>query len=188
RWIFYALALALTLVAMRFAGGQDRSDSQPSVVAAQRAERPAREPATDVGQVDTSPAVRLELLGERAATSPTQDPFQSRSWEPPVSLVAAAPAPPPRPEAPPLPFTYLGKLVEEASTTLFLAREDRNYVVRTGDTIEGTYRIEEIRDEAAVLVYLPLKSKQTLAFAAGVQSGDNDTDPPKRRGGLRRRP
>ena len=189
RWIFYALALALTLVAMRFAGGQDRSDSQPSVAAAQRAERPVREPTADVGQVDTPPALRLELLGERAAPPlPAQDPFQSRSWEPPVSLVAAAPAPPRRPEAPPLPFTYLGKLVEDATTTLFLAREDRNYVVRAGDTIEDTYRIEEIRDEAAVFVYLPLKSKQTLAFATGAQNADGDTDPPKRRGGPRKRP
>ena len=187
RWIFYALALALTLIAMRLAGGEDRSDLRPSVAAAQRADRPARETSPDVGHVDTLPAVRLELLGERAATPPAQDLFQSRSWEPPAPVIA--PAPPPRPEAPPLPFTYLGKLVEDARTTLFLAREDRNYVVRTGDTIEGTYRIEEIRDEAAVLVYLPLKSKQTLAFAAGVQTAGGDAAaPPQRRGGSRRRP
>ncbi len=188
RWIFYALALALTLIAMRFAGGQDRSDPQSSVAAAQRAERPVRETSADVGRVDTLPAVRLELLGERAATPPVQDPFQSRSWEPPAPAPVVAAARPPRPEAPPLPFTYLGKLVEDARTTLFLAQADRNYVVRTGDTIEGTYRIEEIRDEAAVLVYLPLKSKQTLAFAAGVQSTDTGTAPPQRRGGPRRLP
>ena len=105
----------------------------------------------------------------------------------PAPVVVAA-APPPRPEAPPLPFTYLGKLVEDGRTTLFLAREDRNYVVRAGDTIDGTYRIEEIRDAAAVFVYLPLKSKQTLAFAAGAPSDAGDTAPPERRGGRRKRP
>jgi hypothetical protein len=188
RWVFYALALALTLVAMRFAGGQDRSDSQSSVAAAQRAERHVRETPGDAERIDTAPAVRLQLLGERvAAAPPAQDPFQSRSWEPPAPPVVAA-APPPRPEAPPLPFTYLGKLLEDGQTTLFLAREDRNYVVRSGDTIDGTYRIEEIRDAAAVFVYLPLKSKRTLAFAAGAPSDAGDTAPPERRGGRRKRP
>lgn len=189
RWIFYALALALTLVAMRFAGGQDHSATPSSLAAPQRSDRPVRETAADVGRVDTPAAVRLELLGERTgAPPPAQDPFQSRSWEPPAPVVVA-PAPPRRPEAPPLSFTYLGKLVEDAGTTLFLARDDRNYVVRTGDTIEGTYRIEEIRDEAAVLIYLPLKSKQTLAFAAGASAtpGD-DTAPSERRSSRRRRP
>ena len=188
RWIFYALALALTLVAMRFAGGQDRSDSQSSVAAAQRAERPVREPRP------MSAALTLRrrfALSFSASASPRHRRRRIRFSRGPGSRrlrVVVAAAPPPRPEAPPLPFTYLGKLVEDGRTTLFLAREDRNYVVRTGDTIDGTYRIEEIRDAAAVLVYLPLKSKQTLAFAAGAQSADGDTAPPQRRGGRRKRP
>ena len=49
---------------------------------------------------------------------------------------------------------------------MFLAKQDRNYIVRAGDTIEGTYLVEKIGDEALVLVYLPLKAKQTLAFVA----------------------
>jgi hypothetical protein len=189
RWIFYVLALAFTLVAMRFAGGQEHSATQSSVAGPQRADRPVRETTADVGRVDTLPSIRLELLSERSVPQPPAgDPFQSRSWEPPAPVVAPAPARPPRPETPPLPFTYLGKLVEDASTILFLAREDRNYVVRTGDTIEGTYRIEEIRDEAAVFIYLPLKSKQTLAFATGAAATAGDGAPSERRGSRRRRP
>ena len=60
----------------------------------------------------------------------------------------------------------MGKLVDDGTTMVFLARQDRNYVVRAGDTIDGTYRIDKIGDEAIELVYLPLKAKQTLPFTA----------------------
>ena len=63
-----------------------------------------------------------------------------------------------------MPFAYLGKLVEDATTTVFLARQDRNYIVRAGDTIDGTYRVERIGDDALVVTYLPLKIQQTLPF------------------------
>ncbi len=99
--------------------------------------------------------------------APTGDPFQERSWAPRARSggadAGAASAPPP--QAPPLPFAYMGKLVEDATTTVFLARQDRNYVVRAGDTIDGTYRVERIGDDGLVVTYLPLKIQQTLPFA-----------------------
>ncbi len=97
--------------------------------------------------------------------SPAGDPFQAQSWQPPEQAIRRH-VPAPRPEAPPLPFAYLGKLVDEATTTVFLAKQDRNYIVRAGDTIEGTYRVEKVGDDALVLVYLPLKARQTLPFVA----------------------
>jgi hypothetical protein len=164
RWILYAVALVLTLVAVRWAGGQDRTEAQPAAPAP-RAERPVRD--ADPARADAVPEVRLDLLGKRAAVAPAGDPFRAQSWEPPVEQrVRRAAPPPPPPQAPPIPFAYMGKLVDDGTTTVFLARADRNYVVRAGDTIDGTYRIEKIGDEAVELVYLPLKARQTLPFTA----------------------
>ena len=60
----------------------------------------------------------------------------------------------------------MGKLVADAATTVFLSRQDRNYVVRAGDTIDGTYRVERIAEDALVVTYLPLKIQQALPFTA----------------------
>jgi hypothetical protein len=162
RWIFYAIALALTLIAVKWAGGQDRADAAP---AAQQdaAARPASAPAA---ATERTPELRLDLLGARASPAPAGDPFQARSWapEPSPAEVTRRRAPPPPPQAPPVPFAYLGKLVEDATTMVFLSQGDRNYVVRAGDTIEGTYRVDRVGDDRLDLTYLPLKTKQTLPF------------------------
>jgi hypothetical protein len=177
RWILYVLALAFTLAAVRWAGGQDRTEPGPAAEAS-RAERPVREAPADAARPEALPEVRLDQLVKRTAPTPNGDPFQPQSWAPQEQAVRRA-LPPPRPQAPPLPFAYLGKLVEEATTTVFLAKQDRNYIVRPGDTIDGTYRIEEVGDEAVVLVYLPLKTRQTLRLTATPGPVPAGARPPK---------
>jgi len=168
RWIIYAVALALTLVAVKWAGGQDGAEN--GVAAARQADeaaKPARGAPAGAAATERVPEVRLDLLGSRTSPAPAGDPFQARSWAPAPEPEPASRRrlPPPPPQAPPLPFAYIGKLVEDATTTVFLARQDRNYVVRAGDTIDGTYRVERIADEALVVTYLPLKIQQTLPFS-----------------------
>jgi len=168
RWIIYAVALALTLVAVRWAGGQDGADN--GVAAARQAgeaAKPARGAPAAAAATERVPELRLDLLGSRTSPAPAEDPFQARSWAPapdPEAPRRRLPAPPP--QAPPLPFAYMGKLVEDAATTVFLSRQDRNYVVRAGDTIDGTYRVERIAEDALVVTYLPLKIQQALPFTA----------------------
>ncbi|MGH8698612.1 MAG: hypothetical protein ACREVS_19150, partial [Burkholderiales bacterium] len=87
------------------------------------------------------------------------------SWEPPPTAVRRS-LPPPPPQAPPLPFAYLGKMVDGAQTTVFLAASDRNYLARAGDTLDGRYRVESIAEDGLAFTYLPLGTKQVLTFAA----------------------
>jgi len=188
RWIIYALALALTLVAVKWAGGQDRAENGAAAARqAEEAAKPARGAPAVAAAAERVPELRLELLGSRTSPAPAGDPFQARSWAPPPD--AEAPRrrlPPPPPQAPPLPFAYMGKLVEDATTTVFLSRQDRNYVVRAGDTIEGTYRVERVADDGLVVTYLPLKIQQTLPFReagtapAALAPGALGAKPPKR--------
>ena len=60
----------------------------------------------------------------------------------------------------------MGKLVDATATTVFLARQDRNYIVRAGDTIDGMYRVETVGDDALEFLFLPLKAKLTLPLTA----------------------
>ena len=47
-------------------------------------------------------------------------------------------------------------------TTVFLAQQDINHVVKKGDVINGIYRVEEAEPGRVVLTYLPLEQRQTL--------------------------
>lgn len=166
RWILYCVALVLTVVAVQWAGGQDRAQDETIVSAA--VERPQREPARNNAAPQQAPAIDLDKLAARTqSATPASDPFAARSWEAMAREEArknTPPPPPPKPQAPPLPFHYLGKLVEDGHTTVFLADRERNYVVRKGDTVNGTWRIEEIAQDHLTVSFLPLRSKQTLAF------------------------
>ncbi len=61
----------------------------------------------------------------------------------------------------------MGKLAEDQSTTVFLISGDRNLVVKLGDVIDNTYRLDEVTDSTVVLTYLPINQRQSLPI--GVQ-------------------
>lgn len=84
--------------------------------------------------------------------------FRAQSWQPPPP----PPAPPEKPKAPPLPFTYLGHLVEDKGIALFLGRQQRTLIVRAGDVIDGTHRVDAVSAQRAVFTYLPLDIQQPL--------------------------
>lgn len=94
------------------------------------------------------------------------DPFTTfvpKPKAPPV--VAAPPPPPPAPVAPALPFTYLGRMVEENNTVLFLSKQDQSYSVKVAGIIDKNYRVESINDDQVVFTYLPLNIQQTLSIS-----------------------
>lgn len=66
-----------------------------------------------------------------------------------------------RPEAPPLPFRYLGKWIEGGKRSIFIANGDQSFAVAAGDRI-GEYRVDSITEAEIRFTYLPLKTKQSL--------------------------
>jgi hypothetical protein len=65
-----------------------------------------------------------------------------------------------------LPFAYLGKLIDADKVSVFLTSGDRNWVVRSGDTIDGAYRVEAIGDRTMTFTYLALDIRQELGIGA----------------------
>jgi hypothetical protein len=112
------------------------------------------------------PEVEMQRLGSRVPKRATADPFESDPWVHAQTEDARRNAPrppPPPPQAPPLPYAFLGRLIDENHTTVFLTSGDRNYAVRTGDIVDGAYRVEEVSERTVTFTYLPLDSGQVLA-------------------------
>ncbi|POF38806.1 hypothetical protein B0D71_29120 [Pseudomonas laurylsulfativorans] len=104
--------------------------------------------------------------------SPAGDLFAARSWKPapvlgtvieqPVVVTQEVQVP----TAPPLPFQFVGRLDDRSDLQVFLQNGEKIYVVRKGDVIDETWRIERISDEELSLVYLPLHLAQTLSVGS----------------------
>ena len=172
RWILLGGLLAATLAAAAWVG--DRAASDPELVAASEADSnaaPSRSSRDDAAT--RPPQLNLEKLRSRELGTASRDPFAVRKprmqkpgppvQAPPPAQVVAAPPPPP-PSAPPLPFTYMGKLVEGDDVVVFLSQGERNLVARQGETIDSIYRVERIAEGAITLTYLPLDQRQTIVI------------------------
>ena len=94
-------------------------------------------------------------------TASTGNLFAVRSWLPP----APPPAKPPAPQAPALPFKYLGKMIEGNEVVAFVGQGALTHLMRKGSVVRD-YKVEEVTDTEMLLVYLPLNEKQRLTFGS----------------------
>jgi hypothetical protein len=173
RWAVLSGLLAASLAAAAWVRNS-ADDADSGIVAAIPAEK-GGEPAAGTPQIERNatpsatppPAtqVHLEKLAARSAGTLVRDPFAAPI--PPAAKrarsVAKTPAAIPlRRSAPPVPFTYMGKLRSGDDTAVFVTQGDRNLVLHEGDTIDSVYRVEHIADSAITLLYLPLDERQTI--------------------------
>lgn len=102
---------------------------------------------------------KVEEAREQMAEDATKvDAFAPRNFSPVLPPQAQAPA---KKVAPPLPFRYLGKMIEDGKLKVFLARGEESLSVHAGQKL-GEYRIDKVTDSEIVFTYLPLKTKQSL--------------------------
>ncbi|MDU9404282.1 hypothetical protein RTH46_17480 [Pseudomonas sp. zfem004] len=106
------------------------------------------------------------------AIKPSRDLFPSQQWTAPQTLatvteqpVVAAPVVV-APTAPELPFEFVGRLGDRDDLQVFLQNGEKLYVVRQGDVIEDTYRLDRVSATELSLVYLPLHQSQTLSVGS----------------------
>jgi hypothetical protein len=69
-----------------------------------------------------------------------------------------------QPTVPELPFTFVGRMIDGNEVSLFLSRNDRQYVAKVNDVLDNSYRVDKITAVSAVLTYLPMNTQQTLTF------------------------
>jgi hypothetical protein len=110
-------------------------------------------------KLQTSVDIDLAKLDARIDEGAKVDAFAPRNFAPVVPPQAAAAQA--KPEAPALPFKYIGKMVEDGKLSVFLANGDESITVHAGQRI-GDYRVDKITEAEVRFTYLPLKTKQSL--------------------------
>ena len=122
-----------------------------------------REKPAEVFVQEKRPEARdfdLSRLGRPAAEAPASDPFAVRSFGAPAAAqTAAAPA---RPEAPELPFRYMGKVIEDGKLEILLLRGEEHFAVAAGQKVGEEYRLDKVGASSLTFTYLPMKKKQTM--------------------------
>lgn len=165
-----AMAVALVAAALLVVFG----DNTPEDVVAEpveRAQAPAAAPATETRAApdkDKNVAI-LRLVPREVLIGDSDDRFDGgengvfarQDWTPPPPPPAPAPAPAP-PSAPPLPFTFIGKSLQDGVWEIYLARGERTHLVRENTVIDGMYRVDAIKPPVLTLTYLPLNQVQQL--------------------------
>lgn len=118
----------------------------------------------------------LEVLNIRPRTTEIEDDaeggrlFASSQWagsNKQVPVNAVADLPPPPPQAPPLPFLFLGRYEDAGQSAIFLQYNAQNLVVRQGDTLGEQYKVEKLDRTTLNLRYLPLNQVQSLDVGPG---------------------
>jgi hypothetical protein len=142
--------------------------------ALQLAERPAR----------AVPAATQAVAGPAAAPRPgdvleikprgVQDGPEGAEWFSARNAAALRPTAPkvevtvaplliaPAPQAPPLPFRFLGRYDDDGDEAVFLQNNEQTLVVRVGETVQSNYKIVALSANTLTLRYLPLDLEQTL--------------------------
>lgn len=165
-WIMGALLIGTAWLAFT----TDKPSASSIVEASARPKQ--SEPRGISTSVKTTPAINVLTLKPRDTLigtdqSSTQTSlFSSQSWTPPPPPPSPPPkpVPPPPPTAPPVPFVYLGKKLEDSRWEVYLSRDTKTYVVTEQTLIEGMYKVESIKPPLLSLIYLPLKILQTISI------------------------
>jgi hypothetical protein len=124
----------------------------------------AAEPAATPAPAEAPALPRREAI----ATDGGEDAFGPVQWIRPPAPPPVINLPPPAPTAPPLPFRFVGVIEDKSGPpAAFLAKGEALHIVRVGDVVENTYRVESFSPSRIVLTYLPLGQEQSLSPAGG---------------------
>ena len=106
--------------------------------------------------------IDLSKLERNADPQPAADPFAARSFASASQKATAEKAPP---SAPPLPFRYFGKVIEDGKLEVFVMNGEETVGLKAGAKI-GEYRVDKVSEKSITFTYLPLNTRQTLDIPA----------------------
>lgn len=162
RQALLAITLVTTLAASWWALDEDGGD----VAVVQPVERATRQPAGPAR--GEGAAARSAVSGNGLAPLEGGRAPWPELTDRLARIVSFAPPPPPvstvraEPQAPPLPFRYVGIIEDAQGTAVFLLDGTQVRMARPGEQIASRYKLERITPAVVEFTYLPLKKLQTL--------------------------
>ncbi len=162
RTLLMIVALAGTLAAVAWVNGSEDDLAAPAAPERAGAARGERGEARGKQEL---PVLNLAGLDARGLDDMKADLFTTKSWY--VPPPPPPPTPPPKPVAPPLPFTFLGRMLDGGVTAVFVTSGGRNQVLHVGDVVDRVWRVDSIDLRRMTLTYLPLNETKFLVLGAG---------------------
>ncbi|WP_236261601.1 hypothetical protein [Pseudogulbenkiania ferrooxidans] len=157
RWALLGGALALTLLLAVWPDGGEEGSSRAVVGVEPRSHAGAKPqdqaPVLLAMSIDTLP----RGAGAEGEDKEVKNIFARQTW-----FVPPPPPKPAPPAPPPLPFSYLGKVIDGNQVTVFVTQGDRNLALKTGDVVDGVYRVDNIAPPTMTFTFLPLSMQQSL--------------------------
>jgi hypothetical protein len=130
------------------------------------AESVAHGPAATAASAPQATPMPAEAPRNERTADATPDLFAPVNWdEAPPPAPAPAPAAPAPPQAPPLPFEFVGRTEVadgRAAQLVHLRRGTELFSVRAGERIDDQYRLDSIGPDSLEIAYLPMNIKHTL--------------------------
>lgn len=156
-------SILFLVIALIVAAGAYQLQQQPEPASPAQTASVQPAPAGAVAHTSTTPQSDTKDAPPAEAQKPEPpNPFAVRTWEPPRPILPVVTAPPP-PQAPPLPFRFLGRVHDpERGNAFMLTAGDRVLSVKAGDVLDGQYLVEEYRDGQLHFLYQPMNIRQTL--------------------------
>jgi hypothetical protein len=103
-------------------------------------------------------------LASRKYVPISQNFFSIQTWTPPLSKAKGQLRPLPPPQlAPTIPYTYIGKIEEEAEVEYFVLMQNKLITLKAGQTLNGQWRLNGEGEQYLNWTYVPLGLTQTLA-------------------------
>jgi hypothetical protein len=162
KWLIGTAALIAAWVAL----APREPDAVEAASASAVSHAPVTHPAVAASAVPIADSLR-RLAHRVADQTAAPSLFPAHSWyvaPPPPPPVVMAPVEPPKPTAPPLPFTYMGSYTPNGSAAVFfLTNGEKVYDVHLGDTIDNTYSVDAFNNGQLTFTYKPLNQQQQLS-------------------------
>lgn len=128
-----------------------------------------------VNQHEGESLIHTSVLPEDRSTTHERLLLRERIVDEPINLFSVSPTLqaeqmheylPSEPELPVNPYRYVGKLVEGEEVIVFLTDGRKNYAVRTGDTLDDTWKVIFIHPPEMMLQFLPLNTQVSVQVGA----------------------
>ena len=175
RWLLLLLILAVILTLWMMLR-EDNTDHTIEVINQKNA---VQDPIAKLSSTNIIPSKKGALMARQQPLIPWQklereplsskphDLFKVHSWLVLAPVRKAKPLPAPLPVAPPVPFTYLGKLDDSPTgTQFFLMENGRLFSVLKGEKIDRQWRLDNEDASSLYLTFLPLNLPQALTKAS----------------------
>jgi hypothetical protein len=124
-------------------------------------------PRPPAGGSDPASTPAPARSGAEARRTPWPDPTDSAlaAWSPPPAPAAEPTqrAAPPRPQAPPFPYQWIGRLDDGEFVQVLLSGTHRSFGVRAGEVLDGKWRVDQITGQVMQVTWLPTGDRVDVA-------------------------